>query len=304
MSLYYTTNKKLIEQRNKPFKLEREIQTLVESNLETLFGYELVKSEFTITNYRLDTLCFDNESKSFVIIEYKKDKNYSVIDQGFSYLSTVLENKGDLIIEYQERFGKRVKRDSIDWSQTKIVFISPSFNQYQVDSINFKDLPIELYEIKKYDKDIIVLDKIRNKTTSTSINDLSEGGVISKVKREIKVYSEDDTLNYGSDYTSDLYEQFKTRILDLGDDINVKFTKYYVGFKKGKKNFTDIVVSKKFIKIFLNHKLGILDDSRGICRDVSKIGHWGNGDYEINITDDKDFEYILSLIRQSYEKSN
>ncbi|MBT5215310.1 hypothetical protein HOM13_01095 [Candidatus Woesearchaeota archaeon] len=301
MEIYLNKKQELSSVRTKPFRLEKDIQNLVESNLQTLFKLDLVKSEFSINNYRLDSLCFDIESKSFVIIEYKKDKNYSVIDQGFSYLSTVLENKGDLIIEYQEKFGKRVRKDSIDWSQIRIVFISPSFSQYQKDSINFKDLPIELYEIQQYENDLVTLNKIQSKSSSTSINDLSDGGVIGKVKREIKVYTEESITNYGSDFTKELYSQYKNKIMELGDDINVKFTQRYIGFKRGKKNFTDITVSKDFIKIWLNQKKGKIDDSKNLCRDVSNIGHWGNGDYELRVTDNKDFEYILSLIRQSYE---
>ena len=301
MEIYLNKKQELSSVRTKPFRLEKDIQNLVESNLQTLFKLDLVKSEFSINNYRLDSLCFDIESKSFVIIEYKKDKNYSVIDQGFSYLSTVLENKGDLIIEYQEKFGKRVRKDSIDWSQIRIVFISPSFSQYQKDSINFKDLPIELYEIQQYENDLVTLNKIQSKSSSTSINDLSDGGVIGKVKSEIKVYTEESITDYGSDFTKELYSQYKNKILELGDDINVKFTQRYIGFKRGKKNFTDITVSKDFIKIWLNQKKSKIDDSKNLCRDVSNIGHWGNGDYELRVTDNKDFEYILSLIRQSYE---
>jgi len=304
MEIYLNKKQELSSVRTKPFRLEKDIQNLVESNLQTLFKLDLVKSEFSINNYRLDSLCFDIESKSFVIIEYKKDKNYSVIDQGFSYLSTVLENKGDLIIEYQEKFGKRVRKDSIDWSQIRIVFISPSFSQYQKDSINFKDLPIELYEIQQYENDLVTLNKIQSKSSSTSINDLSDGGVIGKVKREIKVYTEESITNYGSDFTKELYSQYKNKIMELGDDINVKFTQRYIGFKRGKKNFTDITVSKDFIKIWLNQKKGKIDDSKNLCRDVSNIGHWGNGDYELRVTDNKDFEYILSLIRQSYEQNS
>ena len=77
MEIYLNKKQELSSVRTKPFRLEKDIQNLVESNLQTLFKLDLVKSEFSINNYRLDSLCFDIESKSFVIIEYKKDKNYS-----------------------------------------------------------------------------------------------------------------------------------------------------------------------------------------------------------------------------------
>ena len=52
--------------KEKPFKLEREIQSVVENSLDAIFGFRLIKSEFMIKNYRIDTLAFDEESKSFV----------------------------------------------------------------------------------------------------------------------------------------------------------------------------------------------------------------------------------------------
>ena len=54
------------------FKLEKDIQNIVEQNTEEIFNLQLVKSEFAIKNYRIDSLCFDQETNSFVIIEYKK----------------------------------------------------------------------------------------------------------------------------------------------------------------------------------------------------------------------------------------
>ena len=134
-----------------PFKLERQIQYLVEANLNTLLGLEFVKSEFTISGsvqrLRIDTLAFDRKNKAFVIIEYKQDKNFSVVDQGYAYLSAMLNNKADFILEYNEARNEPLKRSSVDWSQSRIIFISQGFTSYQKEAINFKDLPIALWEI-------------------------------------------------------------------------------------------------------------------------------------------------------------
>src|SRR5690554_3551108 len=114
-----------------PFKLEKEIQFLTEINLKSVFRLEFVKSEFTLNNFRIDTLAFDKDSGSFVIIEYKRDKNFSVIDQGYAYLSLMLNNKADFILEYNESSKEALKRNDVDWSQSRVVFISPTFTNYQ-----------------------------------------------------------------------------------------------------------------------------------------------------------------------------
>ena len=102
MELFKLHKDKLSTIESKPFKLERDIQKVIEDNCEELFGLQFVKSEFAINGYRLDSLCFDEETNSFVIIEYKKGSSYSVVDQGYTYLSTMLNNKSDFVLEYNE----------------------------------------------------------------------------------------------------------------------------------------------------------------------------------------------------------
>ena len=77
------------------FKLEKHIQSLVVANMDVLFGLEFVSSEFPVTDFRLDSLAYDEQTNSFVIVEYKKGNSYSVVDQGYSYLSVMLNNKAE-----------------------------------------------------------------------------------------------------------------------------------------------------------------------------------------------------------------
>jgi predicted transport protein len=55
--------------------------------------------------------------------------------------------------------------------------------------------------------------------------------------------------------------------------------------------------------VWLNLQQGDLDDPKEIARDVSSVGHWGNGDYEIVMRTDEEMEYILGLIKQSMKKN-
>ena len=117
MQLFKNENGELLPIERDAFKLEKDIQSLVEANMDTIFGLEFVSSEFSITEFRLDSLAYDEQNNSFVIIEYKKGSSYSVVDQGYSYLSTMLNNKADFILEYNEKTGKTLRRDDIDWSE-------------------------------------------------------------------------------------------------------------------------------------------------------------------------------------------
>jgi RecB family endonuclease NucS len=90
MALFKIENNERLENiKEQPFKLEKDIQSLTEKNLKSIFGLDFVKSEFNLNNFRIDTLAFDKDAGTFVIIEYKRDKNFSVIDQGYAYLSLI-----------------------------------------------------------------------------------------------------------------------------------------------------------------------------------------------------------------------
>ena len=104
----------------------------------------------------------------------------------------------------------------------------------------------------------------------------------------------DESINKAS---IELYEKVKASILNLADNIEIKPQKYYIAFKKGN-NISDIEIQKKGLKIFINAKIGTLDDPKRLLKDVSNIGHQGNGDYQIQIVNDDDLEYIMSLIKQ------
>ncbi|WP_375604874.1 DUF5655 domain-containing protein [Flavobacterium davisii] len=298
MNLYNLNKTKLTQLKENPFKLERDIQHLFEENLTLLTGLEFVKSEFTIKGKRIDTLAYDPQAESFIIIEYKRDKNASVVDQGFTYLSLMLENKADFVLTYNETLNKNLHSSKVEWSQTRVVFVSPSFTENQRLATNFKDIAIELWEIKRFQNDIISINPIKKTRSAESIKPVTQQNEkIKSVTAEIKVYTEEDHLGNASDEVIELYETYKNAILNLADEIEVAPKKLYIAFKKDK-NITDVVVLKKGLKFFINLKKGQLEDAKGLAKDVSETGHWGNGDYELTVTDTSDLEYIMSLIKQ------
>ena len=193
MKLFNIQDRNFTQIKNNPFKVEREIQDIVEKNVNVIFNVEFVKSELRVQNFRFDTLCFDNENNSFVIIEYKKGKSYSVIDQGHTYLSILLNNKSDFILEYNETMNKNLRRDEVDWSQTKIIFISPKFSDFQKNSINFKNVPFILWEISRFENDTIGLTKLEtnSKEDINSLGSTNNSDVIKKVSKEVITYDED-----------------------------------------------------------------------------------------------------------------
>ena len=123
----------------------------------------------------------------------------------------MLQNKSDFILEYNEVVGKILKKNEIDWSQSKIIFISPSFSPHQVNSINFKDMPFELWEIKRYLNDMISLNQYVS-SSNESIKVLSKTPIISNVNKEIKTNDIKDLLKNSSKEVKDLWEKINQKI--------------------------------------------------------------------------------------------
>lgn len=309
MDLYKLKDSKLKSVQTKQFKLERDIQNIVEENTEQLFNLQLVKSEFTIKNYRIDSLCFDQENKSFVIVEYKKGSSYSVIDQGFSYLSTMLNNKSDFVLEYNESTNSSLKREQVDWSQSKVIFISTSFNSYQTDSVNFRDIPFELWQVKKFQDGLIGFNQISSKSKESikSINVISSEN--NNVLNEVAVYDEEYQLNNSSQVSKELYLELKEK-LSSWENINFKATKNYISIAKGNKTKIYINLQKDRLKLHLLKKIDFkgnvetakvifeLDDPKKI-HTLFKSSH--KEQYQILMKDNKDIDYIVSLLKQKYD---
>src|SRR4030095_10753764 len=161
--------------KEKPFRLEKDIQSLFERNLEKILtGLELVKSEFVIKGKKIDTLAFDKRLNALARIEYKKDKSLSVFDQGIGYLNLLLQNKGELTSEYNESLcttGKRrpLKRGMVNWPSTRVIFISPCFTEIQLRATDFKDLCLELIEVKQYENGIVSIMPVKKSPNAVSI---------------------------------------------------------------------------------------------------------------------------------------
>lgn len=302
MKIFINNNENLTEIKSVNFALEKEIQNFTEKNLEKIFNLEFIETEFQIWDLRIDTLAFDNELSSFVIIEYKRWNSYSVVDQAMSYLALMLNNKSEFVLRLAEKRQKFIWKNDIDWSQSKIIIIADSFNKYQKESINFKDLPIELYECKKFENNLIVFNEIKAKNKTESIKQITkfETNEFKNVTSEIKIYNEEDLTKKCDKNILEIYEEIKEFIFDLDGEIILEPKKFYIAFKKNRKNYFDIEILKNSLKIFLNIKSGLFNETE-ILRNVSNIWHFWNGDYEIKLNKKENIFDAKDFIKQTYK---
>jgi len=99
----------------------------------------------------------------------------------------------------------------------------------------------------------------------------------------------------------DVFEAFRKQVLALDPCVTEEFLKLYVAYK-AETNFVDIVPQAKRLRLSFNIAFPEISDPKGICRDVSGLGRWGNGDVEIGLTSLDELPYVMGLVRQSFEK--
>ncbi len=100
-------------------------------------------------------------------------------------------------------------------------------------------------------------------------------------------------------HTKTLYELLDKRIMNLGTDVRREFKKLYIAYKLDT-NFVDIVVQKNQLRISINMKFADIYDPNNICKDISGLGRWGNGDVELFFEHTSDIEQVMEIIKQSY----
>ncbi|GAA7358575.1 hypothetical protein HpBGD130_12350 [Helicobacter pylori] len=120
-----------------------------------------------------------------------------------------------------------------------------------------------------------------------------------KPKKEKKVY--DLSFYKFSSNSRELFDILSKEIKALDERITEKFNQEYISYMFDK-NFVDIVVQTKDLKLYLNMPFNELQDEKNLARDMTNKGHLGNGDIEVKLETKENIPYCLGLIKQVLEK--
>lgn len=122
-----------------------------------------------------------------------------------------------------------------------------------------------------------------------------------KPKPTAAVYTIADHPHLASGPLRDVFEAFRKEVLALDPCVTEEFLKLYVAYK-AETNFVDVVPQAKRLRLSLNMAYPEINDPKGICKDVSGLGRWRNGDVEVGLASLDDVPYVIGLVRQSFEK--
>ncbi|GAA6897379.1 DUF262 and DUF1524 domain-containing protein [Helicobacter pylori] len=189
-------------------------------------------------------------------------------------------------------------------------YSNKSFQEKQGMEKGFKDSPLRLNqslrdlesfgeeEIKKRANDLADL-ALKIWTYPKLDAETLEKYKPKKDKKENKVYDL-SSYKFGS-HSRELFDILNKEIKALDERITENFNQDYISYKFSK-NFVDIVVQTKDLKLYLNMKFNELQDEKNLARDMTNKGHLGNGDIEVKLETKENIPYCLGLIKQALEK--
>lgn len=99
----------------------------------------------------------------------------------------------------------------------------------------------------------------------------------------------------------ELFETLRKRILHLDAEVREEFKKKYIAYKINT-NLVDVTPRKSSLRLYLNMQFGEIDDPQKLCKDVTNLGHWGNGDVEMVFSSLEQIDDVMLLVRQAFKK--
>lgn len=163
------------------------------------------------------------------------------------------------------------------------VRVEPNWNELAIKNRanTLADRAIKVWNRPKIEKARLDLYKVPEKTNEQAVYDIAH-----------YEHLQADML--------ELYNTLAKRVLNLDASVRIEFKKRYIAFKV-QTNFLDIVPQKKRLRLSLNIDYDSISDPKGLCKDVSDIGRWGNGDVEVGLQNHSEIEDIMDLVVQAFE---
>ncbi len=291
----FSLNEGIKECTSSEVVLEKELQTLIEQNMEIFFGVRFLKSEYAVTNGRMDSIGID-ENNSPVIFEYKRSQNENVINQGLFYLDWLLDHKADFKLLVIDKLGMEAA-DNIDWSVPCVICVAHDFTKYDMHAVNQMQRNIKLVSYRRYDNGMLLLEHLNTPIVKPIMENVGDENGTKNSTQKTHL----EKLASISENMKNLYHSICDFIESLGDDIVSNQLKLYLAYKKVQ-NMVCIEIFNKQIILFLKLNPETVELENGFTRDMRSIGHYGTGDLQITIKNAADFERAKPLLERAYNE--
>ena len=303
MTLYKIENNKLNIIKEKKSILEKDVEKIVGENLEDLMGLKFVTFQFNIEKKFLDILAFDEDLNAPVIIELKRENDKGLFDQGMEYFNILSDRKSDFLLKLHEVLKIPADLKKINWSSSRVIFIGKNFTQRQMRAIDFKGIPIELWDYNLYENNFFELKEVGLKKKANLDIDVNvkNSNIVRKVKKEFKEYDLEHHFGKGTEKIISFYKKLESEILNF-DNTKIKLAKMYIGFWDAEINklFCDAKFYKGSLQVTfwssdkkITNKFNFIRDSKG--------AH-GNGEYIAKIEEEENLDFLIPVLKKSQEQ--
>lgn len=286
------------------FDREKELQTLIEGNLEQVFGCRFIATEFLTGKRhagRIDTLALSEENNP-AIIEYKKKATPSLINQSLYYLDWINDHRGDFEIAAQKALGNQVK---VDWSDILVICLAPDYGKYDLHAVRAMDANLQLWTYKLFANDLLYLEKVKS-TAIYSTDDPRElsAGQKAALSRKTGAYTVEQHFENKPVSMQDIARSIQEFIVGLDSAIEEVPKKFYIAYKLSK-NIVCMQIQKDKVQIYAKLDPKQVDDAPKQLhpRDMTGTGHYGTGDFGFSVKDPDDIELAKPLLEQAYQRA-
>ena len=306
MPLFHIDKNKMTTAKLINFDKEKELQTLIEDNLDVVFNCRFIESEFPTGSEhggRIDTLAL-SEDDNPVIIEYKIIASSQLVNQSLYYLSWIKDHRGDFQIAVNKKLGKNIE---IDWDDIRVICIAPEYKKYDLHAVKTMGANIELWQYKRYNTNSLYLEEIFKKSTTLISPEIDntknpvmvQAGKKAALTRQTSSYTFEEHLNSCDDKFKKILQDLREFILGIDEAVEEIPRKYCIAYKVSQ-NFVCIETRKNKLLLFLKiNPAEIKIPENG--RDVRGIGHIGTGNLEISINNIKEMEESKEYIKKAFE---
>jgi len=212
-------------------------------------------------------------------------------------MNWLLDYRGDFVVVARDRLDGDVE---INWSHPRLIIIAQNYAKWDAYAVNRMGEGIELWEYTRYGDDLLYLNQVYGQQRAVPAHP------VDAVSSSEAISEPEFTLNYHTSGkpvpVEQMFKRLRTGILALAADegeIIETPNKLYISYRHGK-NFCEVQLMAKWLKLHLDIPTTELDDPHNIARDVSQVGHWGTGDTEVRLGSMDELDYVLGLVEQSY----
>lgn len=303
---------------------EIESENFIESLLASLQlkdSYRRFPTDEEFSNELLTKDVYNLRNRNYLLRKLENNDRKEIVNVESYTIEHIMPQKEGLTPEWKEELGDNWKEVHEKYLHTlgnltltgyNSELSCKPFKEKQNMVGGFKDSPIRLNRdlalIDSWNEDKI-LERAKKLAKLCSeiwkAPNLSEE-VLSKYKKMEETTQKDYVLE---DHTQlaegepmrPVFEELRKRILNIDSSVREEILKLYIAYKNST-NFVDIIPQKSKLNLTINLKFDEIEDPKGLCKDITGQGRWGNGDIRFSVSSMEDLDYAMFLINQSYEK--